>query len=213
VPPATTIFIIDADAAFVHTVSALGKSMGLEICWFSSGEEFFRQFDSERPGCLVLEVRLSDMSGLDVQQRLKAMPISPPIIFVVAKADVPTVVRAKRMGAVNFMLKQSISETELWESIRTAIERDAADRAVHEHRRSQLERLSRLTGPERQVLDLLLSGNSNRHIAEVLGVTRRAAESRRARLMRKLGANSLPDLVRFGIDAGLFGAVEGEPEA
>ena len=92
----------------------------------------------------------------------------------------------------------------MWEAIRAALERDAANRAAYRRRQSHLDGLSRLTGPERQVLDLLLTGLSNRHIAEMLGVTRRAAESRRARLMRKLGLNSLADLVRFGIDVGLY---------
>lgn len=208
-----TIFVIDDDPAFLRSLSALGRSMNLEVEVSSSGDEFFRSFDPERPGCLICEVRLADLSGLEVQQRLAGMPVSPPIVFVAARADVSTVVRAKRMGAIGFLLKQSYSETELWESIRTAIETDGANRAVYQRKQTQFDRLTRLTGPERQVLDLLLAGKSNRDVAEVLGVTRRAAESRRSRLMRKLGVTSLPDLVRFGIDAGLYPSIDEPSES
>jgi len=207
-----TIYVIDDDQRFVLSLSALGQSMGLAVCSFASGEAFFHQFDAEKRGCLILEARLPDMSGLEVQERLAAMPIAPPIIFAATETDVQTVVRAKRMGAVNFLLKPSVSETDLWESILAALECDTANRTAYQGRQSQLNALSRLTAPERQVLGLLLTGHTNRAIAASLSVSRRAAESRRARLMRKLGLNSLPDLVRFGIDVGLFPSEDGRPE-
>ncbi len=204
VPTGPTIFVIDDDPALIRSVNGLGQSMGLSVEAFDSGEQFFRQFDADRPGCLILDACLLDGFGLEIQQRLVKMAISPPIIFVAGETDVATVVRAKQSGAINFLLKQGLSETELWESIRNAIERDGANRAIHLRHQAQLGYLSRLTAPERHVLDLLLAGKSNRHIAEQLGVTRRAAESRRARLMRKLCVASLPELVRFCIDVGLY---------
>jgi two-component system, LuxR family, response regulator FixJ len=202
------IFVVDSDQPFLQSLSALAESMGLETQVFGSGEEFFCHFDPAHPGCLVLELRIAGLSGLEIQERLAREPIAPPLIFVTAHADLPAAQRAMRLGAVNFLQKQSFSETELWESIQSAFALDRDKRLTYERQASLRAMLAQLTQPERQVLDLLLLGKSNQLIAEALGANRRAIESRRARLMRKLGASNLPDLVRFGIEAGLYRSVD-----
>jgi two-component system response regulator FixJ len=206
------IFAIDDDQPFLLSLAALAKSMGLSCQTFGSGEEFFQQFDPTHPGCLVLETHLPGMSGLAIQERLAREPIAPPVIFVAEYADLAMALRAMKLGAINFLLKQAFGETELWESIHSAIARDAENRRAYERRELARANLARLAESERQVLVLVLCGQSNQQIAESLGVNRRAVESRRARLMRKLGARTLPDLVRFAIEAGLFDLPELKPE-
>ncbi len=199
-----TIFAIDNDQPFLLSLASLARSMGLECLVFGSGDEFLRQFNPELPGCLILEVRLAGLSGLEIQKRLAREPIAPPLIFVTAHAELATALSAMRAGAINFLQKQSFSETELWESVQRALAQDRDRRRTHEHQELLHAKLAQLSHAERQVLDLLLSGNSNQRIADSLGVNRRAVESRRGRLMRKLGVSTLPDLVRFGIEAGLY---------
>lgn len=200
---ATTICVIDDDPSFVVSLKALFHSMGFVGQAFNSGEEYLRQFDPTLPGCLILELRLPGLSGLQIQDRLSREPIAPPIIFLSAHADVPTVQRAARFGAFGILQKQSFSETELWELINQAITRDRDNRNGFERRQFLQAKLALLSDAEREVLDLLLLGKSNDRIADALALSRRAVESRRARLMQKLGVTTLPDLVRFGIDVGL----------
>jgi FixJ family two-component response regulator len=173
---------------------------------FATGEAFFEQFDPEAPGCIVLEMRLPGMTGLQVQQQLARLPHPPKVIVVTAHADLKTVVQAMRLRPHNFLQKQSLSETELWESIQSAIAKDCAARQQRVSHAQHEAAVRSLNKPERELLDLLLAGRSNQQIAEALGLSRYAAQSRRARLMRKLSFNTLPDLVRFAIEAGLYPA-------
>jgi two-component system response regulator FixJ len=203
-----TVFAIDDDQPFLLSLAALAESMGVGCRAFPSGKHYFHEFDPAHPGCLVLESRISDLPGLEIQERLAREPIAPPVIFVTAYADLKTAPRAMRLGAINFLQKQSFSETELWESIQQAIARDAENRRRHARQVMLRGRLSQLSDPERQVLILLMCGKSNREIGDTLGVNRRAVESRRARLMRKLEVSTLPELVRFALEVGLFNLPE-----
>jgi RNA polymerase sigma factor (sigma-70 family) len=211
VAPEPTIFVIDDDQPFVQSLATLVKSMGLCCQLFSSGHEFLDQFDPALPGCLVLELRTAGLSGLEIQERLSREPIAPPLIFVTAHADLATALRAQRLGAIDFLQKQSFSENELWESIHNAISHDRDNRRAFERQQTIQSLLAQLTTGERQILHFLLAGKSNQRIADALGVSRRAVESRRARLMRKLYVTTLPDLVRFGIEAGLYRAANDPP--
>jgi FixJ family two-component response regulator len=199
-----TIFLIDTDEPFVRLVFVLGASMRTPVRVFDSGAQFLRQFDPEEPGCLVLEMRLPDLSGLDLQERLSHEPIAPPVIFVTAHADVGAVVRAKRQGAFRFLTKQGFSETELWEAIISALAQDREARICHQRRRALAARLETLTSSERRTFDMLLDGQSMMAIAAALGIGRRTAESHRMRILKKLGLDNLAELVRFGVDAGVF---------
>ena len=197
-----TIFIVDDDPAFLESLGVLVTSMGLQTQVFSSGLDYLNQFDPQAPGVLILDVRMPQISGLAMQERLSKEALTPPIIILTGHADVPTAIRALRQGAVEF-LQKTLSETELREAIQKAILRDADTRRVHDRRRRIKGLLDLLTAPERQVLDLVLAGCPNKTIATRLGVSRRAVEDRRARLMQKLQVESLPELVRLATDAGL----------
>ncbi len=196
--------MIDADRFFLRSLSALVESMGLTCHEFDSGEAFFRQFDFDVPGCLISEMSLPDLSGLQILERLATAPVALPVILVTSQADVDAVMRAKRMGATDFLLKHSFSDNELCEAIDAALARDLANRQAYNRQKTIQASLAELSPIDRGLLELLLSGKSTQWIADELGESRRAIESRRTRLMRKLGASTLPDLVRFGIEAGLY---------
>lgn len=197
-----TVFIVDDDPAFRESLAILILSMGLKSKTYESGDEFLRSFDESRPGCVILDVRMPKLSGLALQEKLAKFPLCPPIIILTGHAEVPTALRALKQGAVEF-LQKTFSETELREAIQRAIALDVEHRQEHLKRESLQERLALLSRPEREVLDLVLAGYPNKRVASALGVSQRAVEDRRARVMQKLDVKTLPDLVRFAIEAGL----------
>jgi RNA polymerase sigma factor (sigma-70 family) len=197
-----TVFIVDDDPAFLESLGILVLSMGMKPRTFSSARDFLNQFDPQAPGVLILDVRMSDMSGLALQEHLAKAPLCPPIIILTGHADVPTAIRALQGGAAEFFQK-TLSELELREAIQRAIARDAQQRLEYAQRADVAARLAALTPAERQVLDLLLAGAPNKNIATALDISQRTVEDRRARLMQKLKVDSLPALVRLATDAGL----------
>jgi len=197
-----TILIVDDDPAFRESLAVLMSSMGLRSKTFASGEELLAQFDENVPGCLIVDVRMPQLSGLALQERLARYPLCPPIIILTGHAEVPTALRALKQGAVEF-LQKTFSESELREAVQRAVALDAERRAAHRARTARERRLALLSKAERQVLDLVLLGYPNKRIASNLGVSQRAVEDRRARIMQKLDVDSLPELVRFAIEAGL----------
>jgi FixJ family two-component response regulator len=200
-----TVFIVDDDPGFSESLAALIASMGLKSKTFSSPEDYLKQFDPAVPGCLILDVRMPKVSGLAVQEQLAKLPLCPSIIVMTGHAEVPTALRAMRLGAVDF-LQKTFSETELYESIQRAIAQDAAQRAAFERREAVAQLFAQLTAPERDVLEHVLKGLSNKAIGLLLGISRRTVEDRRARLMTKLQVDSLADLVRLAIEAGVHRA-------
>ena len=196
------VFIVDDDAAFRESLSVLILSMGLRSKTYASGEEFLRCFDETQPGCLILDVRMPQISGLALQEKLSKFPLCPPIIVLTGHAEVPTALRAIKQGAVEF-LQKTFTESELREAVQRAISLDTERRQSHLRRSALLERFALLSKPERQVLDLVLAGYPNKRIASALEVSQRAVEDRRARVMQKLNVDTLPDLVRLAIEAGL----------
>ena len=197
-----TVFLIDDDPVLLESIAVVVRSMGLKALPFVSGIDFLNQFDPQVPGVVILEVRMKHISGLAVQEQLRKEQLCPPIIFLTAHADVPTVIRAFRQGAVGLLQKMP-SENELRQQIQDAIARDGDDRRKHTKQMRSLARLALLTMPERQVLDLILRGFPNKTIATTLAVSRRTVEDRRTRLAEKLEVDSLPALVRFATEAGL----------
>jgi two-component system response regulator FixJ len=196
------VFIVDDDAAFRESLSVLILSMGLRSKTYASGEEFLRCFDETQPGCLILDVRMPQISGLALQEKLTKFPLCPPIIVLTGHAEVPTALRAIKQGAVEF-LQKTFTESELREAVQRAISLDTERRQSYLRRSALLERFALLSKPERQVLDLVLAGYPNKRIASALEVSQRAVEDRRARVMQKLNVDTLPDLVRLAIEAGL----------
>lgn len=196
-----TVFIVDDDVAFCESLTVLVSSMGLKVTAYLSPVEYLEQFEPDAPGVLLLDVRMPTMSGLVLQEKLNAMPICPSIVILTGHAEIPTALRAMRQGAIDF-LQKTASESELYDAIQRGIERDAANR-VRYRRKLQLEHVfSDLSSAEREVLEHVLHGVPNKRIASILGVSRRTVEDRRARLMQKLGVESLADLVRISLEAG-----------
>lgn len=201
-PREPTVFIVDDDPAFRESLAVLILSMGLKSKTFASGEEFLQAFDENAPGCLLLDVRMPQQSGLALQEKLLKYPLCPPVIVLTGHAEVPVALRALKQGAVEF-LQKTFTEVELRDAVQRAIALDAERRAEFNKRAALQERLALLSPAERQVMDLVLIGHPNKRIASTLGISQRAVEDRRARVMKKLEANSLPDLVRFALNAGL----------
>ena len=197
-----TVFIVDDDAAFRESLALLMLSMGLVSKTYASGDEFLRQFDETRPGCIILDVRMPQQSGLAIQEKLTKFPNCPPIIILTGHAEVPVALRALKQGAVEF-LRKTFTEGELREAVQRAIALDAERRRTYERRRSLTAKLELLSRPEREVLQMVLAGHPNKKIASTLGISQRAVEDRRARVMKKLDADSLPELVRLAMEAGM----------
>jgi len=194
--PKPTVFVVDDDSAVRKSFHWLVESIGLEIESFSSGQEFLEKHDASRPGCLVLDVRMPGMSGIELQETLAAKGIQIPIIIVTGYGDVPTAVRAMKKGAVDF-IEKPFNDQEMLDRIQVAIERDAKIRREQTLREQLAERLTALTPREKLVMSLVVDGLSNKEIARDLGISPRTIEVHRAKVMEKMQAGSLAELVRF----------------
>jgi FixJ family two-component response regulator len=194
------VFVVDDDEAIRDSLQMLLASVGLKSAGFASAQEFLADYDPSQPGCLVLDVRMPGMSGIELQQRLVDMKSMLPVIFITGHGDVPMAVHAMRAGAVDFVQKP-FSEQSLLDRIQQALERDTRSRALLVSRDKILQRIATLTPREKQVMDRVVSGEANKVIAIELGVSERTVEIHRARVMRKMEAESLPHLVRMTIHA------------
>ncbi len=198
-----TVFIVDDDLAYLDSISVLIRSMGMNTKTFPSAEAYLRDFDPERPGCLILDVRMPTTGGLTLQESLVQLPICPPIIIMTGHAEVPTALRAMRQGAIDF-LQKTFSETELYDALQRAIAKDKANREQYARAKSLAERFAQLSSAEHDVLQRVLHGDTNKKIAVALDISQRAVEDRRARLMQKLQIDTVADLIRLSIEAGLW---------
>ena len=198
-----TVFVVDDDAASRESVLALVTSKGLKAKGFASSEEFLQQFDPAVTGCLVVDVRMAGMTGLELLEKLKAQKSLLPAIVITGYADVPMAVKAMQAGAMTF-LEKPCQEQELWQAIGEALDRDKSQAELR-RRKSEIEaRLQALSDEETLVLRKLLEGWPNKPIATQLKVGLRTVELRRARVMRKMAAASLPELVRMAILVGFL---------
>jgi FixJ family two-component response regulator len=202
--PAPTVYVVDDDQAVCNSLRLLLKSVGLATQTMSSATEFLAAYQPGQPGCLVLDVRMPGMSGLELQQELNVRGATIPVIFVTGHGDVPMAVEAMQHGAFDF-LQKPFRDQELIDRIQRALARDATTRTAlkeHEHIR---ERLTSLTPREREVLALMTEGKPNKVMAHELGVSQRTVEIHRARVMEKSGAGSLAQLVRMVMDDARIG--------
>jgi len=191
-----TVFIVDDDRGMRQAIQDLVESVGLRAESFASGEEFLRKRHTGRPSCLVLDVRLPQMSGLDFQRRLTETGMQIPIIFVTAHGDIPMSVRALKSGAVEFLTKP-FRDQDLLDAIQQALLRDRATHEQHAEIHALQERYHALTPREQQVMALVVSGMLNKQIASEIGASEATVKVHRGNVMRKMRAGSVVDLVRM----------------
>jgi len=190
-----TVFVVDHDPSTRDAVRDLAAEMRLDCKPYASGFEFLDNFDRDRHGCLVLEVRILDVSGPQIQRRLAAEGVKIPMIFLAAETSVPVVVRVMREGALHFFEKPFDAEG-LWEAIQNAVWLDRNRREEEKRLRALQRKFSTLRPEEREVLRMVLEGRPNREIARVQDVSVRTVEARRSHLMQKLDAGSVVELVQ-----------------
>ena len=195
------VFIVDDDAAVRSSLRLLIKSVGLVPTALESGHEFLDKYDPAQPGCLVLDVRMPQMSGLELQEQLNRLGAVIPVIFITGHGDVSMAVEAMQAGALDFIQKP-FSDEDLLTRIHQALAKDAKTRASLSELAAIRERLASLTPREREVMDLVVSGKANKVIAGDLDLSQRTVEIHRARVMEKMDASSLAHLVRMVLEIG-----------
>lgn len=188
------VYVVDDDPAVLESLEMLLQSVGLSVKTCNSARAFLDIHDADCGGCLVLDVRMPEVSGLELQKQLKELGLRIPVIFITGHGDVPVAVSAMKEGAVDFIQKP-FSQQMLLEKIREALESDQSIRDEHEAQREVESRIKSLTPRERQVMDLVTAGRSNKQIAEDLGISQKTVEAHRARVMSKMAVDSLAELV------------------
>ena len=191
-----TVFIIDDDRGMRQSIQDLVESVGLHAESFATGGEFLSRKRTNDPSCLVLDVRLPQMSGLDFQRQLAEVGMQIPIIFVTAHGDVPMSVRALKSGAVEFLTKP-FRDQDLLDAIQQALQRDRGERDRQAEIHDLQERYGALTAREQQVMALVVSGMLNKQIASEIGASEATVKIHRGNVMRKMKTGSVVDLVRI----------------
>lgn len=200
--PEATVFVVDDDPAVRKSLETLLKSVGLSVETFRSAQEFLAAYDPARPGCLILDVRMPGMSGLELQRTLRDRGQDIPIIIVTGHGDVPVAVRALKDGALEF-LEKPFSKQMLLEHISEALKRDVAGRDRRGHHEEIAARLALLTDRERQVMELVVAGKVSKEIAAALGLSKKTVDVHRAHVMQKLKLESVAELVELVMIARL----------
>jgi two-component system response regulator FixJ len=190
------VMVVDDDAGVRNAMRSLLKSVGLESTLYSSAQEFLEKYDARQPGCLLLDIRMPGMSGMELQQQLNLRGAVIPVIFMTGHGDIPMAVEAMQHGAFDF-LQKPFRDQDLLDRIQRAIVKDGELRkSLGEHTRIR-ERLETLTPREREVLDLMVKGKQNKAVAQDLGVSPRTVEIHRARVMEKMEVQSIAELVHM----------------
>ncbi len=201
-PYVATVFVVDDDEAMRNSLAWLIESEGLRVETFESAQSFLAACYPGRGGCLLLDVRMPGMSGLELQEHLRHRQIRLPVIIITGHGDVPMAVRAMKAGAVDFIEKPFDDET-LLATIQRALELDAYQRSQQAGRAEIAARLAQLTPREHEVMLMVTDGMSNKEIANELSVSAKTVEAHRARVMEKMEARSLAELVRMVLTTGV----------
>ncbi len=198
-----TVFIVDDDEQVRNALSLLMESVGLNTESYASAQEYLDQFDVDKPGCLILDVRMPGISGLDLQARLAAERIHPAIIIITGHGDVPMAVRAVTAGAVDFIEKPFNNQSML-DTVHKAIERDAIQRGESLRIQDIEARYNELTPREKEVLQFVIEGKRNKIIAADMNISQSTVEAHRSRVMEKMAAETLSDLMRMALTLKLI---------
>lgn len=198
----STVFLIDDDPSARRGLARLIQAAGYAVATFGSAREFLASGRNDAPGCMVLDIRLPELSGLDLQEQLLRADYSMPIIFITGHGDIPMTVQAMKRGAVDFLPKP-VEREQLLGAIRQALEQDRVARSAREESRELQGRLQLLKTREREVLSFVIAGLLNKQIAGELGITEATVKVHRARLMEKLRVTSVAELVTLAQKAGI----------
>ena len=191
-----TVFIVDDEEAVRDSLQWLLESKGLKVALFDSAETFLASYTPDRAGCLVVDVRMPGMSGLELQEKLAEWQYTIPVIFITGHGDVPMAVQAVKHGAVDF-LEKPFNDKELLQIVQRCLEQDQQQRAKQQQVDSTQSRLASLTPREREVMQLVVAGKLNKQIADQLNISIKTVEAHRAKVMEKAGAHSLAELVQI----------------
>ena len=194
------VFVVDDDSGVRSSIRILLKSVGIATTTYASAKEFLAAYDQSQPGCLVLDIRMPGMSGMELQQELNRLGAVIPVVFITGHGDVPMAVEAMQQGAFDF-LQKPFRDQDLIHRIQRALERDESHRAALRQTDAIKKRFDSLTPREREVLSLLADGKQNKVMAAELGLSQRTVEIHRANVMDKMQARSVAQLVRMLLDA------------
>jgi len=197
-----TVFVIDDDASIRKSLSRLLRSAGYTSETFSSSEEFLRREHFDGVGCILLDVKMPGLSGMDLQEELNKADYHMPIVFVTGHGDIPMTVEAMKKGAVDFLTKP-FDDEELLQALRAAIEKDRNARAEHTEVHEMHRLIELLTPRENEILRYVVTGMLNKQIAVELGIAEKTVKVHRGRVMEKLGVDSVAELVRLAEKAGI----------
>ena len=203
--PAPTVYLVDDDPDLLKALQRLLQSAGLQATPFDSAQAFLDGHDRAAPGCLVLDLSMPGLNGLELQRELEQLNSPRPIIFLSGRGDIPAAVQARKHGATDFLTKP-VDDTELLAAIQEALATDRRRRRSHDERDRIAERLAALTERERQVLQQVVAGRLNKQIAADLGTVEKTVKFHRANLMRKLGVRSVAALVKLAERASIGAA-------
>jgi RNA polymerase sigma factor (sigma-70 family) len=201
------VFVVDDDASVLKGLRRLLAAAGLEVAGFESPQQFLERFDPGAPGCLVLDLAMPGLNGMELQQELAARGSTLPIVFLTGHGDVPTSVQAMKRGAADFLTKP-VDEKDLLAAIRNAFEKSRALRMAQAETAEIERRLATLTPREREVLQHIVAGKRNKQVAGELGTVEKTVKVHRARVMEKMQARSLAELVRLAERAGIRGTLD-----
>ncbi len=201
------VFVVDDDPSVLKGLRRLLAAAGLEVAAFESPQQFLERFDASASGCLVLDLAMPGLNGMELQQELAARGSTLPIVFLTGHGDVPTSVQAMKRGAADFLTKP-VDEKDLLAAVASAFEKCRALRKAQAETAEVERRLATLTPREREVLEHIVSGKRNKQVAGELGTVEKTVKVHRARVMEKMHARSLADLVRLAERAGIRGRLD-----
>jgi FixJ family two-component response regulator len=201
------IHIVDDDASFLRSVSRLLRASGYPVRTFGSARQFLDELGLNQRGCVVMDLQMPGFDGLELQQALRRSPNPLPVIFLTGQGDIPSTVRAMRLGAEDFLTKRAPKE-QLLNAVKRALARDEKQSARRERQQELRSRFAALSERELEVLSHVLRGEMNKEIAAELGLNERTVKLHRTSITRKLGVFSVAELARLSVEAGIF---SGEP--